>query len=147
MKIKLQSIARQHIDSSLMEELFASTVSVGTGLKGDNSEGGKAGEVTVLSKESWVKVCHETQTEMPWLESRANLLIKGFEFLPTDLGKTLVIGEVGLEITRATDPASHLESAAPQVVDALKLGWRGGVVCKVLRSGEIQSGDSVDIAE
>lgn len=145
--IKLQSIARQQIDSSVMEELFATTVTVGEGLKGDNSDSSKAGEVTVLSKESWVKICHEAETEMPWLASGANLLVKGFEFLPTDLGKTLLIGEVVLEITRATDPGYHLEKDAPHVVDALKLGWRGGVVCKVLRSGEIQSGDSVNIAE
>ena len=145
MNIKLHSIARQKTVIEEMEELFASELAVGTGLKGDQSVLCTNGEVAVLSRESWVKVCHETETELSWLLGGAHLLIKGFEFLPTDLGRSLRIGEAVLEITREIDPRHHLADDAPDVFEALQLGWRGGVVCKVLRSGEIQSGDKVDI--
>jgi MOSC domain-containing protein YiiM len=145
MKIKLHSIARQNQDAAEMEELFAGKVAVGQGLKGDHSPVAREGEVVVLSKESWVKVCHETESELPWLAHGANLLIKGFEFLPTDLGRSLRIGEVELEIIRETDPCHHLQEQTPEVFEVLQLGWRSGVVCKVLRSGSIQSGDIIDI--
>ena len=77
---------------------------------------------------------------------RVNLLIKGFEFLPTDLGRTLHMGGAVLEISRAQDPCSHLADSAPKLFEALQLGWRGGVVCNVVTSGSIQTGDIVDIS-
>ena len=145
MKVKVQSIARQKSESVDMEELFAGEISVDIGIKGDKSDLSTAGEVVVLSKESWIKVLHETETELPWLAHGANLLIKGFEFLPTDVGRTLRIGEAVLEINRESDPCHHLQEQAPEIYEALQVGWRGGVVCKVLRSGDIQTGDDVAI--
>ena len=141
--IKIQSIARQNSPDLDMEELFHGEISTADGLFGDMS--GVDGEITVLSKESWVKVCHETDIELPWLAHGANLLIKGFEFLPTDLGRTIRIGEVVLEISREHMPKADLEHQAPALYEALLLGWRGGVVCKVMRSGSIQAGDEVVI--
>jgi MOSC domain-containing protein YiiM len=143
--IKLQSIARQISAEPVMEELFDGEISVAEGLLGDLSPVSAGGEISVLSKDSWVKVCHEAECEVPWLAHGANLLIKGFEFLPTDLGRTLRIGEVELEIAREHAPSTELENQAPALYAALLLGWRGGVVCRVLRSGTIQTGDTVDI--
>lgn len=143
--IKLQSIARQHADGAAMEEVFAAGVSRAQGLEGDLSALSTGGEISVLSKESWVKVCHETGCEMPWLAHGANLLIKGFEFLPTDIGRLLRIGAVELEIDREHVPGAALESRAPELYEALMLGWRSGVVCRILRGGNIQTGDDVDI--
>ena len=143
MKIKLYSIARQKPDEPVMEELFAAEVTVTEGLLGDQSGLLGAGEVAVLSRDSWVKVCHESATELPWLAHGANLFIRGFEFLPTDLGRTLRIGEAVLEIARESNPNADLEAQAPALYEALLLGWRGGVICKVLQSGTIQAGDDV----
>jgi MOSC domain-containing protein YiiM len=145
MKIKSHSIARQNKAASEMEELFARKVAAGEGLKRDCSRVSQQGEVIVLSKESWVKVCHEAETELPWLSHGTNLLIKGFEFLPTDLGRTLRIGEAVLEIIRENDSCQHLREQAPELFEELQSGWRSGVVCKVLRSGNIKSGGIVDI--
>lgn len=142
--IKLQSIARQKTADSAMEELFAAEITVTDGLLGHAVEDRG---ITVLSKESWVKACHETDLELPWLAHGANLLIKGFEFLPTDTGRSLRIGDVLLEITGHNEPGRALEALAPALYEALGLGWRGGVICKVLRSGNIQTGDTVDIVD
>lgn len=143
--IKLHSIARQVADDAGMEELFSAAVSREGGLEGDLSPLSDGGEVAVVSRESWIKVCHETGTEVPWLANGANLLIKGFEFLPTDIGRLLRIGEVELEIDREHLPNGSLQQRAPALFEALLLGWRGGVVCKVVRSGDLQTGDNVDI--
>lgn len=145
MNIKLQSIARRKIKGEVSEEIFAGEVSVREGLQGDSGKSGTEGEVKVLSKESWVKVCHETGKDLTWLAHGSNLLIKGFEFLPTDLGKKLRIGEAEFEITRESDLDEELKLQEPEIYEALLQGWRSGVVCKVLRSGNIQSGDEVAI--
>lgn len=145
--IKLQSIARQVGEHDYMEELFAAEVSTSDGLEGDFSVLCRDGEIAVLSKESWVKACHETDIELPWLSHGAHLLIKGFEFLPTDIGRLLRIGDVELEIAREHAPFASLEAQAPVLYEALLTGWRGGVVCRILRSGNIQTGDNVDILD
>ena len=77
MKIQLQSIARSQNDDGAGEEVFAAHVTIADGLQGDRSDLLGGGEVAVLSKESWVKVCHETGQERPWLDHGSSLLIKG----------------------------------------------------------------------
>jgi len=143
--IKIQSIARQFTADPVMEELFAADISARTGMEGDMHPLSAAGEISVLSKESWVKSYHETEVELPWLASGSHLFIRGFEFLPTDIGRSLRIGEMLLEILRENLPAPALASQAPVLRESLCLGWRGGVVCNILRSGSIQTGDTVHI--
>jgi MOSC domain-containing protein YiiM len=145
MAIKVQSIARQKSVEPVMEELFASDITLAEGLLGDCSALTAGGEVSVLSKESWIKVCHEVNIELPWLAHGANLFIKGFEFLPTDIGRTIRIGEALLEIDRAIEHLPALAQQAPALHEGLQLGWRGGVICRVMRSGSIQTGDDVFI--
>jgi len=128
-----------------MEELFDAQVSRVSGLEGDLSAHSANGEIAVLSKESWVKSCLETEVELPWIVAGSNLFIKGFEFLPTDIGRSLRIGEVVLEILRENLPPSALADQAPALHESLSLGWRGGVICKVLRSGNITTGDDIHI--
>lgn len=143
--IKIQSIARQYTEEPVMEELFAADISSKTGIEGDMTPLSAAGEIAVLSKESWIKSCHETGCELPWLASGSHLFIRGFEFLPTDIGRSLRIGELVLEIMRENLPGPALATQAPVLHESLSLGWRGGVVCKILRSGSIQTGDTVHI--
>ena len=130
-----------------MEELFAADIAPGEGLTGDQSDAAGSGFVVVLSRDSWIKVCHEANTELPWLAHGANLLIKGFEFLPTDIGRELRIGEAVLEIVGAQPPGPYLEQQAPALFEAMQLGWRGGVVCKIVRGGSIQTGDNIHLSD
>lgn len=142
--IKLQSIARQASETATREEVFAVDISVGDGLRGDIADGS---QVLLLSKDSWIKVCAEAGVDLPWLTRGAHLLVKGFEFLPTDIGRTVHIGEVVLEITGEAAPCLPLQAQAPGLFDALQMGWRGGVSCQVMRGGSIQKGDDVSIAD
>lgn len=147
MVIKLVSIARRPDADSPMQEVFSAEVSLEEGIHGDSK--GKPGprQITILSKESWLKTCHELDTELPWTTRRANLLIQGFEFLPTDVGRTVHIGGVILEISRETDPCWKMDKAHDGLKEALMSSWRGGVCCKVLQAGTITTGDNVELGK
>jgi len=67
MKVKLQSFARQKNESILMEKLSAGEVTVDLGIQCDEFDVCAAGGVVVLSKESWIKVLHEAEIDLPWL--------------------------------------------------------------------------------
>jgi len=64
MKVKLQSIARQKNESTLMEELFAGEVTEDLGIQCDEFDVCAAGRVLVLSKESWIKLSHEAEIDL-----------------------------------------------------------------------------------
>ncbi len=147
MIIKLLSIARRSNADSPMQEIFSGEVSLEEGLLGDSK--GKPGprQITILSKESWLRACHDLGVDLPWTTRRANFLIKGFEFLPTDVGRTIHIGDVILEITRETDPCFKMDQAQQGLMEALESGWRGGVCCKVIQAGIVTTGDNVELGK
>lgn len=147
MQIKLSSIARRNDSDSPMEEVFSAEITQNEGLKGDSKGNHKARQISVLSKESWVKACHELGKELQWTERRANLLITGFEFLPMDVGRSIHIGDVILEITGETDPCWKMDRTHPGLKEALTPYWRGGVCCQVIQGGTITSGDSVELGK
>lgn len=67
MKVKLQSIARQKNESTLMEELFAGEVTEDLGIQCDEFDVCAAERVVVLSKESLIKLSHEAEIDRPRL--------------------------------------------------------------------------------
>ncbi|MCH6566428.1 MAG: MOSC domain-containing protein [Proteobacteria bacterium] len=67
------------------------------------------------------------------------------QFGESDVGKTIRIGEVCLEITQETYPCSLMDKQHQGLKDALTPKWRGGVCCNVLNAGSIQVGDRVEI--
>jgi len=141
------SIAQRSDAESPMQEIFSAEVTLDEGIQGDSK--GKPGlrQITILSKESWLKACHELGVDLPWTTRRANFLIKGFEFLPTDVGRTIQIGDVILEITRETDPCQKMDKAHKGLKEALIPSWRGGVCCRVLQAGTITIGDNLELGK
>ena len=135
--ITLAGIAIKPASRSPMQELTSSAISAESGLDGDFR--GKPGkrQITVLSKEAWQQACDELEIDFPWTTRRANLLLTGINFGAEDVGKILVIGEVRLKITRETDPCKRMDEAQPGLKQALMPGWRGGVCCRVLNTGQI----------
>ncbi len=147
MVIKLVSIARRPNANSPMQEIFSGELSLHEGLLGDSKGRPGPRQITILSKESWLKACDELGVDLPWTARRANLLIKGFEFLPTDVGRTIHVGDVILEITRETDPCYKMDKAHHGLKEALMSGWRGGVCCKVIQAGIITCGNNVELGK
>jgi MOSC domain-containing protein YiiM len=46
--------------------------------------------------------------DLPWTTRQANLLVDKLTFSPVDVGRTLRIGDIELEITQETDPCSRM---------------------------------------
>lgn len=139
----LLGIARRSRSRAEMQLLTTSLVTVEKGVAGDLR--GRPGnrQVTVLSEVSWLKACSELGVELPWHGRRANLLVGGYEFSAADVGRFIHIGDLKLRITKETDPCERMDELHPGLSRALAPAWRGGVCCRVVVSGEINTGDSV----
>jgi MOSC domain-containing protein YiiM len=143
--VKLKSIAIRLKSRSDMQTREAAEITVDKGIDGDFRGSQTDRQVTILSESSWQQTCETINTDLPWTTRRANLLVEGVEFSATDIGKTVRIGEVELEITRETNPCSLMDQLHQGLRDALTPAWRGGVCCKVLTAGAIKVGDQVEI--
>jgi MOSC domain-containing protein YiiM len=121
-------------------------VTVERGVEEDHR--GKPGDrqVTVISKDSWDAACHELGKQIPWIARRANILISGIVFEESK-GKFIKIGDLLLEITGETKPCDRMDEFYQGLQDALKPEWRGGVTCKVIKSGYVKLGDNVTLAD
>ncbi len=139
---RLLGIATRHASRAPMETHPAATVSPEAGVAGDFR--GRPGErqVTVLSREGWVRACAQVGVELPWTTRRANLLVEGVELTET-AGARLRIAALLLEITRETDPCARMEAQHAGLQRALTPDWRGGVCCRVVEGGSICVGDPV----
>lgn len=141
----LKGIALRKRALAEMQLLTSSLVTVEKGVAGDFR--GRPGnrQVTVLSETSWQKACAELGVDLPWYSRRANLLVGGYEFGAADVGRILRIGELRLRITKETDPCERMDQLCPGLSRALSPDWRGGVCCRVVASGEIRVGDSIEM--
>ncbi|KPZ69282.1 MULTISPECIES: MOSC domain-containing protein [Shewanella] len=143
----LQAIAYKTVKKGPMKPVFCANVSLLRGVENDVFGRPSKRQVTVMSIEQWKTACQEINVNLDWLTRRANLLIDGHEFSAADVGKTISIGEhVSLVITGETDPCAKMEIAQPGLEQALSPHWRGGVTCKVVTEGLIQTEDPVVIA-
>lgn len=106
--------------------------------------------VSILAAEDWAAACADLEPladpeeDLHWLTRRANLLVEGIR-LPRVTGAVLKIGDVELEVRAQTYPCKRMEDARPGLLKALAKDWRGGVLCKVITSGEISKGQPVEI--
>lgn len=143
--ITLKAIAIRNTSRAPMQLLDGAEVTVKNGINGDfrGAQGNR--QVTVLSQNAWLSACESIDAELVWTVRRANLLIEGVEFSAADVGKTLRIGDLALEITQQTDPCSLMDKQYQGLRAALTPDWRGGVCCKVMSAGSIRPGDQVEL--
>lgn len=148
MSIFVLGLATKLFKKGPMCQLPAVFVSEKGGLAGDcrgNSERlGGTKQVTVISRDQWVKVWNVVRKYLHWTDRRANIYVGGIVFGPEHLGKRLYIGrEVILEVTGETTPCGRMDEACPGLQAALAPDWRGGVTCRVIREGVISVNDGV----
>ena len=145
-KGKLLAIATKKAKRAPMILMESTKVTIAHGIEGDHR--GKPGDrqITVLSKDSWDAVCQELNAPLPWTARRANLLVGGLMFRNMK-GHFLQIGELILEITGETKPCSRMDEYFQGLQEVLKPEWRGGVTCKVVKSGKVRVNDVVTLAE
>ena len=115
---------------------------------GDDSRGLIKGDrqVTVMTVESWDKVCEELDKKLHWTTRRANLIIEGVD-LENTTGMQLKVGNFFLEITGELYPCSRMDEQINGLTAALTPNWRGGVTCKILSEGIVYEGDKVALGE
>jgi MOSC domain-containing protein YiiM len=143
--ITLSGIAFRPKAKAPMQTKTQSMITRVAGVEGDAR--GKPGkrQVTVLSQEQWQLACEELNSPLPWTIRRANLLIAGFAFDASMVGKQIKIGQLILVITGETDPCQKMDSQHQGLTKALTPDWRGGVCCTVLADGRVNVGDLVQI--
>ena len=141
---RLLAIARKDKKRAPMEVLSTVAITNAAGVEGDFR--GKPGnrQITVLSKAAWESACQELGKSIDWTVRRANLLIDDVDLQET-AGKKLVIGDVELLITEETDPCKRMKEFDERLYQALEKDWRGGVCCRVIKSGVVKVGDSVEL--
>ena len=142
---EIAGIALRRQSKGPMLTVTSCAVSVEHGVARDTR--GKPGkrQVTLLSQEAWEAACRGLDIDLAWTARRANILVRGKTFSAADVGKTVSIGDLQLEITRETDPCIRMDAAHPGLQAALASDWYGGVCCRVLVAGHIAVGDRIDI--
>jgi MOSC domain-containing protein YiiM len=142
----LINIAFRTTSKASMQTCDQANISLTKGVEQDFRGSAKNRQVTILSTVDWLQVCKEIDADLPWTIRRANLLVDKLTFSQADVGKTLRIGDIELEITRETDPCSRMDDQHQGLKSALMSEWRGGVCCKVIKAGSLKVGDSVELS-
>ena len=115
----------------------------GVGLVGDRYHGTRHRHVTIQSQELLDRAAEELGHGFDCGATRRNLTVDAGE-IPTQPGARLLIGEVELEVVRVVAPCRLLDDdIGPGAATALRR--RAGSACRVLASGTIRVGDTVDI--
>ena len=143
---KLIGIAVKHQKRAPVQTLDAAFISLEKGVENDFRGKPSKRQVTVISKNAWQEANTQLKTNLPWTARRANLLVDDLDLENTS-GRTITIGDVQLLITQETDPCHRMEEAAEGLLDALKPKWRGGVCCRVISEGNVETGDDVILSE
>ena len=115
----------------------------GVGLVGDRYHGTRHRHVTIQSQELLDRAAEILGHGFDRGATRRNLTVDAGE-IPTEPGVRLVIGQVALEIVRVVAPCRLLDDGiGPGAAAALRR--RAGSACRVLTSGTIRVGDTVDV--
>ena len=90
---------------------------------------------------------HETLEEfgLPPGRARENITTRGIELGKLPLGQRLRAGDALLEVAKFCTPCHQMD----QIRDGLQKAIRGrrGVLCRVVESGRIRSGDRIDLED
>jgi MOSC domain-containing protein YiiM len=126
-----------------MRSVESVVAEAGVGLVGDRYHGTRHRHVTIQSQELLDRAGEILGYGFDRGATRRNLTVDAGE-IPTEPGVRLVIGQVALEIVRVVAPCRLLDDGiGPGAAAALRR--RAGSACRVLTSGTIRVGDTVDV--
>jgi MOSC domain-containing protein YiiM len=117
----------------------------GKGLVGDRYHGSRHRHVTIQSQEMLDRAAEELGHGIDCGATRRNLTVDAGD-IPTQPGVRLSIGDVELEVVRVVAPCRLLDDDIGAGA-AAALRRRAGSACRVLTSGTIRVGDTVDVVE
>ena len=141
----LRGIAVRGASRAPMQEVQEASVTVTDGIVEDYRGAGRR-QVTFIDAGQWRQVMAELGVDMPWHTRRANLLVDGLD-LPGMVGSRLRIGDCLFEIHGETEPCERMDELQAGLRSGLAPEMRGGVWGRVLESGHLRVGQSVEIAD
>ena len=141
----LQGIAVRGASRAPMQEVQEASVTVTDGIVEDYRGSGRR-QVTFVDAGQWRQVTAELGVDLPWHTRRANLLVHGLD-LPATVGSRLRIGDCLFEIHGETDPCDRMDELQAGLRQGLTPEMRGGVWGRVIESGRLRVGQSVEVAE
>lgn len=126
-----------------MRAVDAVEAEAGRGLVGDRYHGTKHRHVTVQSGEALAEAATAHGAPIDAADTRRNITVSA-GIVPSTPGHRFTVGEVEVEVVRIAAPCKLLDDViGPGAKDALRR--RAGSVCRILTSGTIRVGDSVDL--
>lgn len=126
-----------------MRSVESAVAEAGAGLIGDRYHGTRHRHVTIQSQELLDRAAAELGHKFDCSATRRNLTVDAGD-VPTQPGTRLMVGEVELEVVRVVAPCRLLDDdIGPGAAAALRR--RAGSACRVLTSGTIRVGDSVEV--
>ncbi len=75
--------------------------------------------------------------------TRENITMEGLDVNALQVGQTLQIGSVHLEVSAVCEPCELMETIRPGLQQELQ--GRRGMLCRVLRGGTVQPGDTLEV--
>jgi MOSC domain-containing protein YiiM len=76
---------------------------------------------------------------------KENITTRGIRLEGLSMGQRIRVGDALLEITKECEPCHQMEAIRQGLQEALR--GRRGVLCRVVKSGQIRRGDSIEIIE
>lgn len=125
-----------------MKSVTSVIAEASSGLVGDRYHGSRHRHVTVQSQQELDAAGQALGVEVPPSATRRNVTVSHGE-IPTAPGTRLWIGDVDLEVVRVAAPCKLLDDV---IGDGARLALRGkaGSVCRLLSSGTIRVGDTLE---
>jgi|TARA_B110000305_G_C18966660_1_gene415169 MOSC domain-containing protein YiiM len=127
-----------------MKSVYSVHAESGMGLVGDRYHGTKHRHVSVQSFEDLTEAAAVFEAPINHDLTRRNITLSGFE-IPTSPGNRIWINGVLLEVVRIAAPCKLLDDDIG-VGARTALRRRAGTIFRLLRSGSISVGDSVERA-
>jgi MOSC domain-containing protein YiiM len=101
-------------------------------------------QVTLIEGEIIHEISRQTGLRIENGEHRRNLLTRGVRLYELR-GKSFQIGEAVLTFDRPRPPCGYIQLITQVGMTRALIGDRGGICARVLRSGIIRQGDSIEI--
>lgn len=122
------------------------SITVEHGIDHDHGKSKRRG-ITLLSQTQWLATLSDlgvSVDDLPWTTRRANVLIDA-PTLEHLIGKTILVGNVRIEILAETKPCDLMDQQHQGLMQALTPDCRGGVYGRILNDGTVRIGDAVRI--